>query len=298
MTEPAWVDVVVPYAGSADLLRETVRSVLQQTVAGWRLVVVEDGLQDPGVGAWLRSLDDPRVEHVLNPRNLGVAGNFQRCLELTTAPLVVLLGCDDRLHPTYLATVRRGLEQHPSVAVVQPGVRVVDADGRPARPMADRVKHRLSPRSGRPVVLSGEPLLRSLLHGNWTYFPSLCWRRAPLAAHGFRPDLPTTLDLALLAALVLDGAQLLVLPDVVFDYRRHDASASSRTAVRAHRFAEERRVSRELAEAAASRGWTSAARAARRRATSRLHAAALLPGAVSRRDLAALRLLARHVLGS
>lgn len=293
---PGTIDLIVPYAGPAALLRETVLSVLAQTEPGWRLVVVEDGPQDATVGPWLHQLDDDRVVYHRNPERLGVAGNFQRCLDLAEADHLVLLGCDDRLLPDYVAAVTRGLQEHPEVDLVQPGVTVIDGSGHEVHPLGDQVKERLRPASATPVVLSGEPLLRSLMVGNWAYFPSLCWKRVTAQRYGFRADLQTALDLALLARIVLDGGSMLLLSDSVFCYRRHAASASSLAAVRSDRFEEERQVTWEIAQAAAARGWLGAARAARLRPTSRLHAVLQLPRAARTRDGVAARGLLRHAL--
>ena len=292
--DDAPLDILVPYAGSGSLLRETVASVLAQDDGSWRLLVVEDGPQDSTVGPWLRALGDSRVRHVVNPENHGVAGNFQRCLELATGEYVTFLGCDDRLRPEYVSTVRRGLSTFADIDVVLPGVRVIDAGGRLARPLGDRVKAAIA-RVDSEEVREGERLLAALMHGNWAYFPAVCWRRDLIVEHGFRQDLDTVLDLALLARVVLGGARLLVQPDVVFEYRRHAGSYSSQTALDTRRFGEERLVMNEVAAAAASQGWAAASRAARWRLTSRLHAALYLPRALRRRDSKVLVELSRHV---
>lgn len=291
--DDAPLGILVPYAGSSALLRETVASVLSQDDDHWTLLVVEDGPQDPTVGPWLRNLNDPRVRHLVNRSNLGVAGNFQRCLDLADEDYVAFIGCDDRLLPGFVSSARRGLASFPDVDLVQPGVRVIDADGSPAMPLGDRVKSLLA-RVSSDEVRSGEDLLTTLMLGNWTYFPAMCWRRELVASHGFRQDLDTTLDLALMASLILSDARMLVLADEFFEYRRHAGSFSSRTAQNTERFIEEARLTHEIALAAEARGWTRASRAARWRLTSRLHAGALLPSALMRGDRQACRAIAKH----
>lgn len=289
------IGLVVPYAGSLAYLREAVESVLRQTDPGWTLTVVEDGEQDPGARPWLEALEDPRVSYVRNERNLGVAGNFQRCLELAVNSHITFLGCDDRLLPDYVAVVRRALQEHDDVAIVQPGVQIIDSGGGPSAPLGDLVKRLIAPRG--PQVLAGEGLLTSLMRGNWAYFPALCWRRETLVRQGFRQDLGVALDLEVLGRLVLSGESLLVLPGRQFEYRRHAASVSSAAAIRTDRFVEERLVMNELATGSAGLGWNRASRAARTRITSRLHAALLLPRAMSGRDRSTARALWCHLTG-
>ena len=151
--------------------------------------------------------------------------------------------------------------------------------------MADRVKQFFQPKGRRPLQMAGERLAVSLLHGNWTYFPSLCWRTDAMRRHGFRLDQRIVLDLSLQLALIVDGASLIVDDEVVFLYRRHD-SVSSWSGSGAARFFEERALFEEFAATAARLGWKRAARAARLHLTSRLNALAQLPAAlVTRRGL-------------
>lgn len=291
---PVGLELVIPYFGARHRLEETVRSVLAQDSDRWRLLVVEDGDQGQDAGTWLASLADPRVGHVLNPRTLGIPGNFQRCLDLAGAPYVAFVGCDDLLRTDYVTTVLDLADQFPTAVGLVPNAQAVGDDGRPVRSVTDLVKALLRPRSPAPRLLGGETVLAGLLHGNWTYFPATAWRRDAVAAVGFRQDLPVTLDLALLADLILSGGTIAVTDHVAFEYRRHTASASSTAAADAARFAEEAALFAELEHACRTRGWRRAARAARWHLTSRAHAALRVPGAVAaRRDA---RPLLHHVV--
>jgi hypothetical protein len=136
--------------------------------------------------------------------------------------------------------------------------------------------------------------LTSLLHGNWTYFPSLCWRTDVIRRIGFRPDFNVVQDLALLMDVLLDDGALALHPTVAFQYRRHAGSDSAVKTLGGSRFDEEKRYFELIAGTLAERGLPRAARAARGHVTSRLHAAALLPLAARNRDRAAVARLLRH----
>lgn len=287
------LEFVIPYFGPRALLEEAVVSVLQQTHGRWRLLVVEDGDQGQGVGEWLAGLGDSRIEHVVNSATLGVAGNFQRCLDLSTADLVTFLGCDDRLLPHYAQHVLMTMSNDPSLAGVFPAVTVIDELGSRCLPLVDRVKAWLRPAS--PDTIQGERLLSSLALGNWTYFPATCWRREAISAHGFRQDLDVVLDLELLMRLVLEGGRFAVGAVPAFEYRRHRQSASSTALGDASRLREERLVYEAMAARARAQAWSRAALSARLRLTSRLHAATRLPAAV--RHVDDLTVLGRHVFG-
>lgn len=288
------IEILIPHYGDEVLLREAVASVLAQTDPRWRLRIVDD-LPTSSVSSWASGLPET-VSYEANPVRLGVAGNFQRCLERATMDWVVFMGCDDRLLPHYVARIHSLIEDFPQSDAVLPGVDIIDRAGARHLPVSDRVKRLLSPARTSPILLGGESLLASLMRGNWTYFPAMAWRRKAIAETGFRQDLDTTLDLAMLAEMVLEGGELLVDPRPAFCYRRHAASASAVTAANSVRFLEEQQLFEELSRRSEAIGWVRASRAARSHVTSRLHAAALMPRAMRGRDGPLLRALARHTL--
>lgn len=288
------IDVLLPFYGDPAQLRLAVQSVLGQSSPDVRLVVVDDGYPDPGVEKWFAGLGDPRVEYHRNPANLGVNENFKRVLSFARADHIVFMGCDDVLELDYVAAVSAALEQHPAAAVVSPGAMVIDASGLPTSPLVDRVKRFLRPRSKGIAVLAGEDALVSLLRGNWTYFPSLCWRRDLVTSTGFRPDYGIVLDLGLLVDVLAAGGELVVLPGTHFRYRRHANSESSLKTITRSRFDEERHLFERFATEFGARGLRRSARAARVHLTSRLHAASLVPAALKTRDFVAVRALMAH----
>lgn len=292
---PAQIDVMLPYYGDVDLMKQAVRSVLAQHNPAWRLVVVDDCYPDPEAGRWLTELADPRIEYLRNESQLGVNGNFRRCVELVRAPYFQMLGGDDALAPNYIDVVLAAFARHPEAAVVSPGVDVIDEHGAVVRPLGDRIKSALAP--SKSTVLVGEPLATGLLHGNWTYFPSLAWRTEVVAPISFRPGLEVVLDLALLLDLARAGGALVLAPEVAFQYRRHTESVSSVRAVDGRRFDEERDFFAGEAAAFAAHGWPRAARAARSHLTSRLNAIVTVPAALAGRQWPAARRLVRHALG-
>jgi glycosyltransferase involved in cell wall biosynthesis len=292
------IDILMPFWGRRDHLELAVRSVIAQSHPDWRLVVIDDAYPDLAPGEWVGSLGDPRIEYRRNPENLGVAGNFRLAAELAQSEFATIMGCDDVMLPNYVERMVSLSTRHPDAAIIQPGVRVIDENGEPARPLGDRVKGALRLKSTTPTLYGGERLARSLLRGNWTYFPSLCWNVSYLKTYPFRADLDVVLDLALQLQIIINGGQLLLDDEVCFLYRRHSASVSSWKAVDGTRFVQEALLFRESEPQLRALGWTRAIRAARVHLTSRLNAATQLPQAIrvgTRRDR---NLLIRHIVGS
>lgn len=295
------VDVLMPYYGDVAMMQEAVRSVLAQRDPHWRLTVVDDGTES-GVPEWFAGLiaehGPDKIRYQRNEANLGITENFQKCLSLVTHPLVTMIGCDDRMLPDYIGTVRALMRDYPRVSLAQPGVEVIDGDGQVVEPWVDKVKRRVyAPRVHGALVLGGESLAVSLLRGNWMYFPAICWRAEVITEVGFNPDLRVVQDLALTLEWVRAGAQIVVSDTVCFQYRRHAVSVSSERAFSGERFAEERDFFLDEAVRMEGLGWRHAARAARVHLSSRLHAATLLPGAVRRGSRDGVRALAGYAFG-
>ncbi len=297
----AAIDVLLPYWGDVGYFTQAVVSVVEQTEADWRLVIVDDCYPSDEPREWVERLDDPRVVYVRNERNLGANANYRKALGLAEAPLTVMMGADDVMRSNYLSVVLAAAGRHPEAAVIQPGVAVIDGDGREYLPLADRVKGWYAPRlsrgsGSRERLLGGQAMARSLLRADWAYFPSLAWRTDVMKRIGFTEGLHVVQDLALLLDIAAEGGAMLVVNDVAFNYRRHAGSDSSVKAVNGARFDEERAFFAVSAQRFAELGWGHAARAARWHLSSRLNALSLMPTALAAGG-GAPRTLLRHIFG-
>lgn len=291
------IDVLLPYWGDVEHMKQAVRSVLAQDDPDWVMTVVDDCYPDTWLGPWLEELGDPRIAYHRNAVNAGITENYRRCLALATQDVVVFMGCDDAMLPNYLSTVRRAFSSFPSADVVQPGVSVIDENGVERTTLVDSVKRHLTmPRVRGRRVMGGEELAASLLRADWMYWPSLAFSRERLLRTPFRDDFPLIQDLALVIDILADGGSMVLDETDCFRYRRHSASASSATLLDGRRFDGERRYFALAAAQVRALGWRRAERAARCHLTSRLYALTLLPKAMRAGDGAAVRRLFAHAL--
>lgn len=288
------IDVMLPYYGDLGLLKEAVNSVLAQSLTSFRLTVVDDAYPDPAPAQWFATLDDPRLIYRRNDTGLGANGNYRRCLELATAPIVLIMGADDVMLPDHLASVADVFRSDPDATIAHMGVQIIDEHGRLGLPLADRVKRFYAP--ARRVRLAGEAFAISVLRGNWTYFPSMAWHTEPIRSIGFRPGLDVVQDLALLLDVAESGGSMVFDPAVTFRYRRHRHQDSTVRALDGRRFAEEHEFFLARSRDLRRRGWTRAARVARWHVSSRLNALSVLPRAVRSAGWQAAGQVGRHVL--
>lgn len=260
----------IPFYRNVEYLRRTIESVRAQNTRDWLVLVCDDAGPEPEAAELVGSYGDERLMYARNPANLGLAGNWNRCLELATTELVTLLHADDELLPGYADVVTRAHADFHDTIAVYPRAKVIGADGRDVFSLPDLAKRVIEPRSTR-VVLRGESGLRTLMRGQTVFCPSLCYRRSLLRDQPFSARWSQVLDLEFLSNSLLDGHQLVGLREVEYAYRRHAASQTAELTQSLVRFREELALFDEVAERAAAKGWHRAAKTARRKMIVRLH---------------------------
>jgi GT2 family glycosyltransferase len=264
----AIIDIMLPYWGSVDLLKEAVDSVLAQTNKSWRLTILDDHYDSDEAREYFKTLSHPQITYIRHSKNKGITSNFNFAIKYATAPFCIILGCDDKLLPDYVDRVTSMIGVHD---FCQPSVQVINAEGRPYLPMADWVKRLIAPK--RSGTYEGEELAISLCHGDWLYFPSILWKTSTLKKYSLNPKYKITEDLDLVLRMIIDGATLyLDKGEALFQYRRFSESLSSKEKRRGGvRFNEEERLYSDFAVRFADIGWKKAKRAAKMRVTSRIH---------------------------
>lgn len=109
--------VVTFYNQPHEFLRESLGSLLVQTLPLWEAIVVDDGSTHADAHAVVSGLD-PRVRLIRHTRNRGLGAARNTGILVARAPLVALLDADDRLSPDFLAATVRALEDHPDASWV------------------------------------------------------------------------------------------------------------------------------------------------------------------------------------
>lgn len=274
MTERAAepLTIAIPFYKGLAYLRLAIESVLRQSSPDWRLIVCDDG-PEPGTAELVASFNDPRIRYLKNERNLGMAGNWDRCLDAADTDLVNLLHNDDELLPNYVAEMRAAGQQFPDAAAFFCRARVIDAAGRETFSLVDYVKRFLQPKSAGPLVLHGKSAIEALMHGDFIMCPTVCYRRGRLPAKRFDGHWRQVLDLDFFTRILLGGGTMVGLPAVAYAYRRHPENATAQQTESLLRFEEESRIHDRIAGIARERGWPRVARAAAGKRVIKLHLA-------------------------
>jgi glycosyltransferase involved in cell wall biosynthesis len=123
------VSVCVPSYNAGRFLPAAIESVLSQTFTDFELIVSDDASDDDTVEVCTRYVD-ARLKIARSEERLGQSGNWNRCLELATAPYVILLHADDELCPGYLERAVAMLDSNPDVGLVHCAVEHIDEAGK------------------------------------------------------------------------------------------------------------------------------------------------------------------------
>jgi glycosyltransferase involved in cell wall biosynthesis len=104
------ISVIIPTYNSAAVIRQTLDSVLRQTVQPDEILVLDDGSADETVS--ILNSYRPKVS-VLQQQNRGVAATRNELCKRATGDLVAFLDHDDLWHPRYLEVQSRKFSKHP-----------------------------------------------------------------------------------------------------------------------------------------------------------------------------------------
>ena len=130
--DPPLVSIVIPTYNSAEFLQEAIDSALIQTHPSLEILINDDGSTDAtGAICAAAAAADTRVRYSTNPRNLGPAGNFRRCVELARGEFVKFLIPDDLLDHDAVERLLRPLREHGDATLATSRRRLVDRQRQP-----------------------------------------------------------------------------------------------------------------------------------------------------------------------
>ena len=207
------ISVIIPAYNAEGFIKETIESVLRQTLPADDILVVDDGSTDST--AAVASAFPPPVRVLTIPNSkLGGARNFG--VSQVSTEWVAFVDADDLWKPNKLERQLGELARNPAANLCYTG----------------RVKFTMKDGTMRfGSIIPGPPLakIRDELFKRGTFVPSsVVIRRSTLLEIGcFSPDPEVAEDWDLWLRLVHAGAQFAVCPEPLLLYRIHGASITS-----------------------------------------------------------------------
>jgi glycosyltransferase involved in cell wall biosynthesis len=217
---PLWSIMIPTYNPGLEYLELTLRSVLAQDPGPERMQIeVLDDCSTRGVTLeFLRRVGGERVSLHREPKNLGLAAIWNRCVERARGQWVHILHQDDVVMPGFYESLMKGATSPANVGLMYCRYAFMDGDGhwtglsriqaRTAGVIPDALQH-----------LAREQLLQT---------PAVVVRRSAYSAvGGFRSDLCYALDWEMWCRIARDYPVWFE-PGILACYRIHDSNATHR----------------------------------------------------------------------
>lgn len=210
---PPRVSICIPTCNYGHFITDAIESALGQTFRNLEVVVVDNVSTDDTPEIVARFAEaDRRVRYHRNASNLGMVGNWNRCLDLSGGEFVKILCADDTMELSCLEKTVDAFEKHPGAVVVTSARTITDEElGR---------LHRVS-FSDSPVLREGTDIIREcLLKGNLIGEPTAVTFRKRCAERGFLPAYKQLTDLEMWFHLLEQG-QMFAIPEPLCLIRKH-----------------------------------------------------------------------------
>ncbi len=201
------VSVIIPAYNQAQYLSDAIKSVLDQTLGDFELIVIDDGSTDhtPLVS---QSFSDVRLRYIYQ-ENSGLSAARNTGLRHSSAPFISFLDSDDLFLPEKLSILVDEMHSHPDLALAAGQAIPIDEEGRKIGKVFDK-------------PLPKDP--QNLLLGNPLHVGSVVLRRVCQEEVGyFDESLRSYEDWDLWLRLALKGYPMSWMPNPVSYYRFHTA---------------------------------------------------------------------------
>ncbi|AWW29639.1 glycosyltransferase family 2 protein [Echinicola strongylocentroti] len=203
-------------------LKECIDSILNQTLAEFELIVLNDCSPEP-VEEIVSQFDDKRIQYHRNKKNVGaldLVHNWNKCLSMASGEFIVIMGDDDLLEPDYLEEFSSLISTYPELDVYHCRSKIIDEKGIP---------HLLT-----PACPAYEDVYDSIWHRlnqyRSNYISDYMYRTSALRAQGGFHYLPLAWGADDITAFIASAEKGIAHSNrPVFQYRSHGLSISSTT---------------------------------------------------------------------
>ena len=207
------VSILMPVYNTAPYLREAMDSMLCQTFQDFELIVLDDCSPD-NAEEILDAYDDPRIVRYKGEKNVGLSNVLNVGIGMARGKYIARMDSDDISLPQRLQVQVEYLETHPDIDLVSVGMRLFGAKE------ATWIRE-LNPEKVKIEAMFHSPVLHA----------SSVWRKDAFENQGlrFRQEMVPAEDYDLWVRAMLRGLKLVNLPEVLYEYRIHDAQATLQT---------------------------------------------------------------------
>ena len=217
------VTILMSVKDGGPFFDEALKSIQQQTMENWELLLVDDGSTD---GSLQRARDfvaeEPRACLIENETNIGLAASLNRVVEMARAPFLARMDADDISLPHRLEKQLQHFATDPELGLLGSNIERINRNGRYP--------------SWRPRV-SNMPLTHTEIHAqmlfrNPMYHPTIMVRRAALDQAGLKFEYDETFDTTQdyeLWARLIQKVKFANMAEPLVHYRKHAGGITTKS---------------------------------------------------------------------
>ena len=121
------VSVCIPTYNETNLLKIAIESVLKQNFNDYELIIVDDASTD-NTEEIVKSFATPKIRYYKNEKNLGLVGNWNKCLEYVKGDYIKFLCHDDYLRKDSLEKIVNVFREYEKVGIVFNAGQMINQD--------------------------------------------------------------------------------------------------------------------------------------------------------------------------
>lgn len=177
------VSIIMSIHNGAATVEPAVRSIVNQTLADWELVLIDDGSRDDGANR-VSKFGDPRIRIVRHDERKGLASRLNEAVRLARGAFIARMDADDICYPDRLRVQLDFLEANPDVDLVASKALVFRGAGEVVGVMTPPLAH--------------EDIVARPYYGFVFPHPTWCGKAAWFHKHMYDEAMPVTQDQELL----------------------------------------------------------------------------------------------------
>jgi glycosyltransferase involved in cell wall biosynthesis len=270
--------IIVPFYRNLEHLVQLLESIGNQSCDAFEVLIVDDSCDQSlkkGLGEMSQDIPYSILENGINlgpflSWNKGLQEMFQRRKHC----LISIVHEDDLLHRDYVKTALLYYSKYADVDVFHSKVRIIGTKSRKKFSFQDFYKGLANfGILAKPVRSIGDAGLASVLKNNFVFCPTMIFNVKKFDALEFDTRWQMVSDLDFISKSLLEGRNLLQLPEKIYYYRRHNNNLTAKLTNTTKRFEEELQLFSEIEVRCREAGFQKSAKVAKKARIIKLHIA-------------------------
>ena len=121
------VSVCIPAYNAQNTIKRAIDSIISQTHSNMEIIIIDDQSLDRTVEI-IKEYNDDRIVLIKNDTNLGMVGNWNKCVQLSTCEFIQMVHSDDCIESSSIEKKLELLSSDPSLALVFSATAIIDCN--------------------------------------------------------------------------------------------------------------------------------------------------------------------------